>query len=211
MNDLVSFLESFNRKERYWLLRLALGEEVGLAPDFLKKLGQVCGGILIPEGAWWAIDYHLDWISGALHIYCGGEVGAPEVWDERIVSSSQQDVDLIVAFGRTVILIEAKGDTAWSNDQLEEKRGRLELIFGKYNNGLCDVHIVLVSPREPVKVHALSKPWTLVKEGVSAQVKPVWMELPMGKGSFLKTTRSDHLGKSSSKGDRWTIVRTAER
>ncbi len=66
MSKLVESLEKFNRKERYWLLKNALkSDSMVLGEEFRKNLGKKIG-ISIPENAWWAMDYHLDWLIGAL-------------------------------------------------------------------------------------------------------------------------------------------------
>ena len=65
-------LEQFNRKERYWLLREALGggSSQKLSSNFLGKLASALGiGTIDDSNAWWAMDYHIDWLVGALSLF----------------------------------------------------------------------------------------------------------------------------------------------
>lgn len=66
--SLVDSLQRLNRKERYWLLRNALGRsgaDLSLSRAFLQRLGQKIERS-IPPSAWWAMDYHIDWLFSAL-------------------------------------------------------------------------------------------------------------------------------------------------
>ena len=67
MSDLVELMESFNRKERFLLIRQALGT-FRLIDDFRTKLGRAID-LTIPQAAFIAIDYHLDWLAAALHAH----------------------------------------------------------------------------------------------------------------------------------------------
>jgi hypothetical protein len=65
-NKVISTLRELNAKERFFLVRYALGNpDFKLGPDFRvalsKKIRQE-----IPEDAFCAMDYHLDWIHAAL-------------------------------------------------------------------------------------------------------------------------------------------------
>jgi hypothetical protein len=60
-------LELFNRKERYWLIRNVLGEPASdfpLSQSFRERLSETIQ-ISIPCGAWWEMDYHIDWLFAA--------------------------------------------------------------------------------------------------------------------------------------------------
>jgi hypothetical protein len=59
---LVKALEKFNRKERYWLIRSALGESSEKLDSKFCDLIYGKHSIEVPEDAWWAMDYHLDWL-----------------------------------------------------------------------------------------------------------------------------------------------------
>jgi len=116
------------------------------------------------------MDYHIDWFLAALVYFNLGAdraTGAPHENPtmhvankgkrSRLVRGSQEDFDMIVAFGNVVILIEAKFEGAWSNSQIESKRQRLwELeqawpkLSGKETgpNGQASIFLVLTSPKK---------------------------------------------------------------
>ena len=77
MPDLIEVLEQFNRKERFFLIGQALGnEDFPLSKSFRKALGEEIG-IDIPRGAFAAMDYHLDWIAASLRAYQACREGEP--------------------------------------------------------------------------------------------------------------------------------------
>ena len=160
MPNLVECLRSFNRKERYWVIRNALGEcAKRLSPEFLQLLEDEVG-VSIERDAWWAVDYDINWFIAALLLYNGVtrgenvEIGGGKL---AIQGGNPQDFDLVVAFNATVILIEAKGVTSWSNEQMRNKRDRLAALdafsdkFGKK----VDLFLVTMSPSEPKKLNEL--------------------------------------------------------
>ena len=63
---IVEALKKFNRKERYWVVRNALGPTSNQLGEGFRADLQRTIGIEIPEDAWWSIDYHIDWLVGAL-------------------------------------------------------------------------------------------------------------------------------------------------
>jgi hypothetical protein len=167
---LVERLKLFNRKERYWLIRNALGEgraEIPLSNGFRRRLTESIG-IEIPVTAWWAIDYHIDWLFGALRLDRKPDANDGDVWENpedgetderrRLIRGTQEDFDLIVAFDRTIILIEAKGVTGWGGAQLQSKKQRLA-HWSEYSDQLNAerdlssdaprIFVVLTSPRNP--------------------------------------------------------------
>lgn len=128
VSDLTECLERFNRKERYWLIRNALGDPGApmlLAPSFLKTLREKTK-LEIPDDAWWAIDYHIDWLFGALQCFLRrDEKGA---YHADLLTGSQEDFDFVVAYDRTLILIEAKATGPWRTVQCESKFERLDRL-----------------------------------------------------------------------------------
>lgn len=130
-------LRRFNRRERQLLfewaydvrlpglpVRMALREHLGLDHD-------------IPECAYAAVDYPIDWLVGALAVFTspltlepGATVDPP--WKDRIHDSSE-DVDLLIAYTvgsvERLILVEAKAFTGWDGKQLQSKVARLKAIF----------------------------------------------------------------------------------
>lgn len=207
--DLVTVLRQFNRKERYWLLRNALGKgSESLCDDFRRALSTVVG-IEVPDDAWWAMDYHLDWLIGVLHLLEGGAENAAQK-NDALVTGTQEDIDLVVAFANTLILIEAKAETSWSNKQLNSKVKRLEQIIDKNNlpAGLT-IRFVLMSPSQPSqrleRVGGLQwQKW--MRDGVG---QPLHLTLRMAFGDdiadFRKIVRCDEEGNSNRLGTCWAI------
>ena len=65
MMTLMEHLESFNRKERFFLVGNALGNpDFQLSTDFQTKLNTAFG-IQPPNSAFVAMDYHLDWLHAS--------------------------------------------------------------------------------------------------------------------------------------------------
>lgn len=224
--NLVEALRQFNRKERYWLIRNALGPRSGqLGEDFRHEIGALLG-IRIPEDAWWAMDYHLDWLVGALALARDGHMNDkarpnPDTLVNNksiaLVQGNQEDIDLVVAFDNTLILIEAKGDTSWSNHQLNSKLLRLEITLGEAGTAQSSldrlsVHFILMSPKESDGLEReLGKPWPvwMLKDG-----KPMWIPMRMAeaglKPAFLKVVRcKDENGSVGKEGSHWKIDHSA--
>ncbi len=165
MPDLINILESFNRKERYFLLCEILGlERFALSEEFLERLQKTIG-VEVPKGAFVAMDYHLDWLVASLKLYKSGKPDGstfcnPEeqIDDEtaRLIRGTQEDVDILVAFPcgsdkqYHIVMIEAKGYTGWDTKQLQSKARRLKQIFGsngkKYEN--VEPHFFVAGPKE---------------------------------------------------------------
>ena len=217
-------LALFNRKERYWLLRNALGPGAeALDAHFRQRLHSEIG-VSIPEDAWWAIDYHLDWLIGALHLVDRGrDDDTVRKNADGLVAGNQEDFDLIVAFDKTLILIEAKGVTSWRNGQIDSKIKRIETLL-KYQEGsggfVPQIFLVLTSPRRPESLKQLEETinawpqWMLNNE----TDKPYWIGMDMaldgrpmvdGKAEFHKVVRcADSGGAVGEAGSHWTVLRS---
>lgn len=196
-------LKRFDRKERNWLLRDALGNPL-LSDQYRTRLQDVLGvstpGISIPSSAFWAIDFHWNWLIGALAELAGpGRVHE----NDGAVKLNQEDIDLLVAYENTAILIEAKATGSWDNDQIESKLGRL----GHLRNAATrlgtefgvSLHFVLTSP---------ARPKALRKDHVwhTPDGQFIWMELlKPDAGGFLYVTMCDGAGKSRRGGSHWTV------
>ena len=163
--DTVDYLRLLNRKERFHLLREALGEATFRLDELFRIRLQSCltdsrrGPVSIPPDAFVAMDYHLDWIGMALRLAADGPERARRdrfpldgIANDGLVSGTQQDVDLLGAFpiGATTLLvmIEAKGDTDWRNDQLDKKAKRLDPAFSEERpwSGWTAPYFILTSP-----------------------------------------------------------------
>ena len=208
MNDLLDLLESLNRKERFFLVGNALdNKSFSLGTLYRSKL-EKCAGVSIPVDAWVAMDYHLDWIAAAVHLATAKNISSSllENPGQHIVRGNQEDVDLIVGFGTqsntSLILIEAKGATAWSKSQMDSKVKRLGEIFGtdQFTNPDIKPILVLTSPKPPTeKLGAMKWSKWMTKEG-----SPRWMPMTMPKRRQL--IRCDENGTSDAKGQHAKII-----
>ncbi len=190
--SLIDRLKSFNRKERFILLHHVLGYEGksfllgnGFRDELARKLG-----VKIPDDAFVAMDYHIDWLQMATTPV------TRIVPNDGLVDGNQEDIDLLIAFeagGKThVVLVEAKGDTSWSNDQLNSKAARFRRIFGESRNGRGELqrHFVLMSPKKSERIAAGGWPaWMKDENG-----KPYWIQLPM-REDLVKPVRCREDGK----------------
>ncbi len=173
---LVNKLASLNRKERFWLVRQAIGAESfdKLSEDFLNDISRKLS-IKIPEDAWWAMDYHIDWIAAVLSTDSSNlETDGPNdkgLYDntknfpsdeggvsiDPIIKGTQQDFDLIIAFENNIILCEAKGAGSWDRKQMDSKVCRIRslLTLAQSYDPEIDIKLVLISPksRNETKVH----------------------------------------------------------
>ena len=204
MSELIEHLRSFNRKERFILLREALGSDA-LGDAFRRRLGDSIGKE-VPAGAFVAMDYHLDWLQMALYLARTPDP-PPRIRKQDVLgkgpgdfNANQMDVDLLVAFdeGATthLVLIEAKMETGWTNRQMCKKAKRLRQIFGDPpDRSLADPCFVLLSPRRPQRLETNDWPGWMTRGG-----KPVWMTLPRPSG-LRKVTRCAPDGHPSADGE----------
>ncbi len=199
MSALIEYLRSFNRKERFILLREALGEDTfTLDEDFRLRLGAVIG-VKVPAGAFVAMDYHLDWLQMALYLSTTPSPPLP-IGNNDLFMANQEDADLLVAFdeGATthLVLLEAKVETGWTNSQLKSKAQRLRLIFapGRPGVDLAIPHFVLASPKRSTRLRTDTWPRWMTRGG-----SPLWMELPRPKG-LHKVTRCTADQKAAASG-----------
>ena len=204
MSELIEHLRSFNRKERFILLREALGHDT-LGYAFRSRLGDRIGAA-VPANAFVAMDYHLDWLQMALYLARTPEP-PPRIRKHDVLgegpgdfNANQMDVDLLVAFdeGATthLVLLEAKMETGWANRQMLGKAERLRQIFGDPpDRSLADPCFVLLSPRRPQQLKVDVWPAWMTRDG-----KPVWMKLPRPSG-LRKVTRCAPDGRPSANGE----------
>lgn len=220
---LVKCLAKYNRKERYWLIQNALGEpekQLKLTREFRDRLFGVID-IAIPCNAWWATDYHINWLFGAFILDRYGpltcELANP--WSagklnglpRRLIQGNQEDFDLIIAFDRTIILIEAKVVGSWSNKQIDSKCQRLQDwadLSDKVVPSECkplaasgtqtplNVFMVLASPKCPEKLKDSEWPSFVTVENGKPFFLP--LRLPTAPEKFLVPQR---LSKNSEKTD----------
>lgn len=136
VSDLINLLQRFNRKERFFLVGRALGnEDFRLSYDFRRRLSSAINlGEEIPCDAFAAMDYHLDWVAAALAAFASENTSQTFVnkdgGGKKLVMGSQEDIDLLVCYegdddNYTLILLEAKGYTSWDSSQMTSKVARL--------------------------------------------------------------------------------------
>ena len=145
MPDLIEILESFNRKERFFLVAQALGNpKFELSTVFREKFAKAVDleqGIEIPANAFAAMDYHLNWVHASLVLsHYSEESDRVSLLNlEGTTEDNQQDIDLLVAFKDEssrchLIFVEAKGYDAkgfagFGKGELVKKVKRLEKII----------------------------------------------------------------------------------
>ena len=204
MRDTIDHLRLLNRKERFHLLRQVLGKTTFCLDDCFRTRLQSClseppcGAVSIPPDAFVAMDFHLDWIGMALRLAAEGpERPRPDrfpirdIANDGLVSGTQQDADLLVAFRDVAtthpVMIEAKGDTDWRNEQLDEKAGRLDGIFSGHRPWRESVapHFLLMSPIRPKSLTKKGWPSWMMPNG-----EPLWLPLPLP-DDLVKITRYD--------------------
>ena len=225
-SELVKLLKAMNRKERYWLMRDALGvSSEGLSDSFRKKISAEIGKD-IPCDAYWGLDYHLDWIAVALRLLeCGhseisndgsyrditvtNDFNGADNTKSELLRGSQQDADLLIAFENTIVIVEAKADGSWDREQMYGKVQRLREISALAQGCQPEVKIVLVlSSPKPTNVH---KPtgkyedkwpdWALRQmTGETKGSSPNHVHLPYGEeGGFLVQPQRYDRDESSEK------------
>lgn len=231
--SLLEYLASFDRKERYLLVRGALGmTHFALDPAFRERLSAACA-LKVPADALVCFDFHLDWLHAGL-VLAAAPVEQP-VWpnetpgfvkgvrgdenfrlDEKVVASgNQEDTDLLVAWQdgavTHVLLVEAKGTTGWGNKQMLSKARRLGAIFGPKGNRFTGVlpHFVLCSPQRPRPPQTPRPPRQLDVQFwpdwmTDATGQARWIELPIPE-SLRSVTRCDEAGHPSAEGKFWRV------
>ncbi|MGR6750341.1 hypothetical protein [Aeromonas veronii] len=211
-NSLIDNLKSFNRKERFYLIGQMLGNPEFRMDD--KQLDEISKliEVKIPREYFAAMDYHLDWIYASLFLTQDyGEKIFPRNFidnNKKVdlqISGTQEDVDFLLAFidpeNKThIVMIEAKGDSYFSNGQLDSKNKRFKAIFGNENTWPnVRPHFIICSPKKPQKINIEEPAYFMFKNFTLP-----WLELDMGNGKN-KVTRCDKEGEPHNNGEYWTV------
>jgi hypothetical protein len=164
MDDITAILERFNRKERNLLVRDLLDCQPGVTPlskNFCERVTTALG-IQIPQTAWWATDYHLNWIAAALALWRdGGKAVGTSHANTRagtplrgLIERNQEDADLLIAFNRTLVLIEVKAFGYFTNKQIDSKVQRWRMLKAYFDAGIpadrkLNLYFMLMSRTKP--------------------------------------------------------------
>ena len=217
MPNLIDILESFNRKERYFLLCEALDMPgLSLSAKFADKLEREIG-IQVPESAFVAMDYHLDWLAAGLEHYEHKDSVLPNPVEElhgenvRLIEGSQEDIDLLVAFPSDggnkyhIVMVEAKGYSSWESRQLESKAGRLERIFGPRGDKHPKVspYFLMASKARPSRLKSLDK-WPCWMRGSEGKGAP-HIELPLAESRRIVERWDKHGNKANRNGSHFRV------
>lgn len=215
--NLIYNLKSFNRKERFYLIGQMLGNtEFHMAEKQLGKISELIG-IEISEEYFSAMDYHLDWIYASLfltHNDAGKAFERNFIEKDGIIidyqiSGTQEDVDFLLAFAdhentTHLVMIEAKGDSYFSNGQLDSKNKRFKAIFGNENTWPnVKPHFLICSPKEPKNVNIEEPAYFMRPQG--SQILWFPLEMDTGKNKVTRCMGSEENYKPSSEGDHWKV------
>jgi hypothetical protein len=234
MNERLSnALERFNRKERNLLVRAILGHKekpLQLADSFRDKIaGTLDDLVRIPSDAWWATDYHISWLAGALTLLVNGESAVfhkkhdqplppwpnppipntatqPDEGQSQLVEGNQEDVDLVVATGSELIMMEAKGFDTFDKEQLRSKLQRLELLHTFYKDTLRQIgnpvrfRFLLISSEQPTKIDICWPSWALKKDG-----NVPWIRMDLGDRLTVERCNSNH--SRGAHGGYWHVIK----
>ena len=202
---LINNLKAFNRKERFILLHKVLGfsdRSFRLGEAFRAELSE-CLEVDIPSDAFVAMDYHFDWLQMAMYLTANPRPrGLIRNSDNDLVAGNQEDIDLLIAFekqARThLVLVEAKGVTTWSNEQLQSKADRIQRIFapGRPGRDSVEPYFVMMSPKESEN-ETLRETREALADSNGSAIRTFWFPLPLPNG-LVKPTRCDSKGKSNA-------------
>jgi hypothetical protein len=205
--SVIEYLESLNRKERFFLVGMALGNpKFRLDTQFRQRLESQFK-LTIPEDAFVAMDYHLNWIYAACELSFGERNQTRVYKNQGIVDGTQEDVDLLVAYQEPsrkchLIMLEAKGVTAFSSGQFKHKVERFENIFEKNGKRWGDdviPHFGLVSPKKSKNLDTKICPEWL---RVNGEVPWFEMKIPDGR---LVVLGCDQEGNPNQARRFWTV------
>ena len=203
-NNLIETLKSFNRKERYHLVKQILGlGEFRVGEGFKRMLKQCQFNLNIPENHFAAMDYHLDWIAASLISFYKPN----SIYDNKkqLITANQEDVDFIICYLDNriyhIVLIEAKLYARWSNSRMASKANRLKRIFGEEGNDWKGVvpHFMLVSPHPKPKNLKVDWPYWMLNNG-----EINWIELKVTE-NLQKVIRCNENGKPDKNGKCWKL------
>ncbi len=115
---------------------------------------------------------------------------------------NQEDIDLLIAFDQTVILIEAKMATSWTNKQMESKFRRMSSLPTQH----VQPYFVLASPSKPKKLNLTGVPsWALKAHDEAGQPAHIILPGSEDQDKPLMVSRCNEGGVKSAVGEHWKI------
>ncbi|HEH9401710.1 TPA: hypothetical protein SIA35_003792 [Aeromonas sobria] len=214
--NLIDNLKSFNRKERFYLVGQMLGNpEFRMDKTPLDEISKLIK-VKIPSEYFAAMDYHLDWVYASLFLtHEHDEKPFPRNFidnNKKVdlqISGTQEDVDFLLAFvdhenTTHIVMIEAKGDSYFSNAQLNSKNQRFKAIFGNEHTWPnVKPHFLICSPKEPQNVSIEEPAYFMCPQ----ESQLIWFSLVMdtGKNKVTRCMGSKENYKPSSEGDHWKV------
>ena len=205
MDDLIDILESFNRKERFFLISHALNGPQGkpvftLSGDFRQELEDKVEICIPVKDVFVAMDYHLDWVAASCALNDAGKDSGklPNEYENRstVINGNQEDIDLLVAYSlgklHHLIFVEAKAYSKWDNKQLRSKANRLREIFGDDGTNYRGVkpYFCLMGPEKP------NLKWDSFPKWMKPDGTPKWLNLCLPIAPRRKVKRLDKRGKN---------------
>jgi hypothetical protein len=131
----------------------------------------------------------------------------PQEKEKRLIEGNQEDIDLVVASGRDLILIETKAYGRWDDEQLESKLARLHLVRNQHEetakeaaDRVC-MYFLLMSPNEG-ELRKINDNWP---EWRGKDSKVPWLELRLPP-VILEVSRCDERGRKMANNNWWRIV-----
>ena len=218
MPELAQILERFNRKERHLLVRDILGHTskkgIQLSEHFRTRIGKTLN-LTVSAEAWWATDYHLDWLAGALTLYgLGSQANLQTTYPNpkstmtrrKLVEGSQEDADLVIADGQNLVVVEAKAYGFFNKKQAVSKFERWENLLQHYKSLKehpypLSIYFVLMSPKVPKHLPSLPDFWS----GIQTNIPHLELELHTAFPVY-EVARCDATGKSLKEGEYWRLV-----
>jgi hypothetical protein len=206
MTAMIDFLDKLNRKERFFLIGMALGKRAfTLGGSFRQELCDAFR-IEIPENAFVAMDYHLNCIHAAAALTFGNlPLDAPHENKDGSVDGTQEDVDLLVAFEGSsaivhLIMLEAKGVTPFKDKQFKHKISRFKQIFGHTGNKWNNVkpYLGLISPKKPENLNKFCPEWLKINGEVA------WLPMLIPEDRLV-VFRCDPQRRQNKEGNSWAV------
>jgi len=215
MNKFIRNLSEFNRKERFYLIGKALGnEKFSLSEEFRKSLNMCLTKLPmeIPSDSFVAIDFHIDWIYGSAFLIDNESSSNLYTLNSDYIKATQEDVDLLVSFPDKfnkeishLIMCECKAETGWTNKQLHSKTERIRKIFGEDGNNFKNIvipYFIIISPKKSKDLDTSVAPAFMKIDGDIP-----WMKLSLP-NNLKKITRCNSIKKNDKDGKYWKVDKT---